>query len=406
VSPVGSDLVLQDDDADDLEVVEAEPTPEDVASEIARVSDEVVALTQRAAEIAAEPLDESESSGQALVPTATTAESAKRNLATLRVKATKQQQALRSIQEEIRERSREMENLMRKQMALAAEALAPLQKFMDRLEEGIWMVNLYLGRDEEIHLLADGEPADPKVPVVIRQLVLAMDEESAIGAEHGGIDAQHIEEFDKWIVADPAHVAQVIPDTKSVVAIMPRRQRREYGDPWKQQKMDEANRQTYFLIRNGGKLYRTVTEFNVGQTLVPTAEEFTSFFYQDEHGKHGKHRIPIEPGTLAWERAEEAADARKRHYMRVGLILQGLADRTTVFHPQPESGINFLDYEQGGKTWRFLADAGSTGGPVLLSAVTAAASLGPGVAVTGVLGFAAAAVFGVTIPRLKHRRNY
>lgn len=56
--------------------------------------------------------------------------------------------------------------------------------------------------------------------------------------------------------------------------------------------------------------------------------------------------------------------------------------------------------------WRFMADAGSTGGPVLLSAVTALASLGPGISATGLLGFAAAAVFGVVIPRLKHRRNY
>jgi MFS family permease len=56
--------------------------------------------------------------------------------------------------------------------------------------------------------------------------------------------------------------------------------------------------------------------------------------------------------------------------------------------------------------WRFMADAGATGGPVLLSAVTAVAFLGAGVAATGVIGFAAAAVFAVTIPRLKHRRNY
>jgi MFS family permease len=56
--------------------------------------------------------------------------------------------------------------------------------------------------------------------------------------------------------------------------------------------------------------------------------------------------------------------------------------------------------------WRFMADAGATGGPVLLSGVTAAASLGAGVGATGVLGFAAAAVFAITIPRLKHRRNY
>lgn len=56
--------------------------------------------------------------------------------------------------------------------------------------------------------------------------------------------------------------------------------------------------------------------------------------------------------------------------------------------------------------WRFMADAGSTGGPLLLSGVTALASLGAGVSATGVLGFAAAAVFAVVIPRLKHRRNY
>jgi len=56
--------------------------------------------------------------------------------------------------------------------------------------------------------------------------------------------------------------------------------------------------------------------------------------------------------------------------------------------------------------WRFMADAGATGGPVLLSVVTASVSLGAGVAATGVLGFAAAVVFAVTIPRLRHRRNY
>lgn len=56
--------------------------------------------------------------------------------------------------------------------------------------------------------------------------------------------------------------------------------------------------------------------------------------------------------------------------------------------------------------WRFMADAGSTGGPVLLSGVTAIASLGPGISATAVLGFAAAAVFAVVIPRLRHRRNY
>jgi tetrahydromethanopterin S-methyltransferase subunit F len=34
------------------------------------------------------------------------------------------------------------------------------------------------------------------------------------------------------------------------------------------------------------------------------------------------------------------------------------------------------------------------------------ATLGAGVSATGLLGFAAAGVFAVVLPRLKHRRNY
>ncbi|WP_426003802.1 MFS transporter [Paenarthrobacter sp. NyZ202] len=56
--------------------------------------------------------------------------------------------------------------------------------------------------------------------------------------------------------------------------------------------------------------------------------------------------------------------------------------------------------------WRFIADSGATGGPVLLSGLTAAVSLAAGVWATAALGFAAALVFAISIPRLKHRRNY
>ena len=49
--------------------------------------------------------------------------------------------------------------------------------------------------------------------------------------------------------------------------------------------------------------------------------------------------------------------------------------------------------------WRLMADMGSTGGPALLSAVTAMVSLAAGIWCTGALGFAAAAVLWYWIPR-------
>ena len=49
--------------------------------------------------------------------------------------------------------------------------------------------------------------------------------------------------------------------------------------------------------------------------------------------------------------------------------------------------------------WRLMSDIGSTGGPALLSAVTAMVSLATGIWCTGALGFAAAAVLWYWIPR-------
>ncbi|BCT77321.1 MFS transporter [Sinomonas cyclohexanicum] len=49
--------------------------------------------------------------------------------------------------------------------------------------------------------------------------------------------------------------------------------------------------------------------------------------------------------------------------------------------------------------WRLMADSGSTLGPVLLSAVTAASALGVGVGAAGLLGLAAAGVLAWSVPR-------
>lgn len=51
--------------------------------------------------------------------------------------------------------------------------------------------------------------------------------------------------------------------------------------------------------------------------------------------------------------------------------------------------------------WRFLSDTGSSSGPVLLAGLTALVSLAFGIAATGVIGLAAAAVLGYWVPRSK-----
>lgn len=163
-----------------------------------------------------------------------------------------------------------------------------------------------------------------------------MDEESAASAGDGGIDAQNIDLFDQWILADPAHLDQVLPEQRGVVALMARRKDRDYGSPWETAHRNEANHESWWLIRNGQNVYRMVTNFQVGSRLVPARNEFTDLFV-DRFTK-----APLEPGTHAWLEAEKRQGARERHFFKVALILQGLIDRTAVFAPLPAPEVSLL----------------------------------------------------------------
>ena len=236
-----------------------------------------------------------------------------------------------------------MEVSYRQQVAELAAAMAPLKAQLERLVEVAWTVDLYLGRDEQIELLVDGAPAPADTPITVRQMVLAMDEESLVLMGDGGLDARNTDAFLAWLIADPAHRDQVIPDERGVVVLVPSRQERNYGDAWVNTAIAEANTAAYWIIRNGEKLYllRTDPNLHVGSRLLPTRSEFLDYFYTRELFGRGE-LVPLEPGSAEWVKAEEASDKRRRHFMRIMLVLQGLVDRTVAFAPLPEGGVNLL----------------------------------------------------------------
>jgi hypothetical protein len=296
---------------------------------LTRVIGEAAAITE---ELAA--------SSAGLVPVHQDATIVKARLGDLRALAVRKQTEIAEAQTELR-------RALDRQLSAASAALEPMKKVVARLTEGIHAVNLYLGRDEEIVELRTGDRAPAGTPIVVRQMVLSMDQECAIAATDGGIDYRDIETFDAWLISDPAHIEQVIPEPKAVVAIIPRITDRDYGDPWANMNASAQNEHTYFLIRNGDTIFRTTTDFRVGTRLIPGRDEFTSMFVerQFDHKTHEYRTVPMEPGSSAWFKAEEAADARRRHYMKVALVLQGLIDRTTVFHPLPAAEVSLLHPE-------------------------------------------------------------
>lgn len=305
--------------------------------------DEAKAELERLKSEAISMVETANQTGGALVPTGGNMPARQVKTQMARVRS-----GLEKKRREIEAASKELQRRLEAEMDRANEVLAPMMEMVRRMEEGIWTVNLYLGRDEQITTLRDGEPADASEPIVARQMVLAMDEEALVSAEEGGIDFRDIDKFDEWLLASPDHLDQVLPETRGVVVLTPRAKGKEYvEDPWTNAELNKENFTSYWLIRNGEKVYRMVTDFNCGKTLVPLQDEFTSFFERERHDYDLGERVkePLKPGSSEWMKAEKAASARQRHYMRVALIMQGLIERTTVFHPLPAADISFLGPE-------------------------------------------------------------
>lgn len=274
----------------------------------------------------------------------------KKRMAEIHSLVIKKQQELEKTVEEMNDLINQKKQELEAQLRRSKMALLPLKEMVAKMEEGIWSVNLYLGRDEEIIPLRAGNPAPANTPISIRQLMLYMDEETVLFPDSGGLDFNDLEVFDEWILKNPAHLQQVLPEEKGILAFVPSRQRRNYSrNPIIQQKIEEQNKKTFWLIRNGERLYRMTTDFKAEVNIIPKYDEFTRIFQEKDYNGRPTGRT-LEPGTKEWLKAEKEADGTKRHYMRVALILQGLIDRTSVFAPLPAHKINLLQaeaYEKG-----------------------------------------------------------
>jgi len=274
----------------------------------------------------------------------------------LKTSAAEQRAAANAMRREVAEMEQAIREQYELQLAEARQLMAPLLEKINQANEVIATLNLYLGRDEEIILIADGNPAPATTPLTVRQMVLSMDEETALysddGGDEGGMDFTNLEDFDAWLTADPAHLQQILPEERGVIALVPRRRGRDYNDPWMNQAGAEENSRTYWLIRNGEKLWRMVTELNVGKNLVPARDEFTGLFRESRYNHETRQNEwhDLVPGSRDWLRAEKAQGAKQRHFFRIALILQGLIDRTKIFYPLPDGGISLLhpeSYESG-----------------------------------------------------------
>ncbi len=279
------------------------------------------------------------STSTALVPRGTSMSQTKAAVAGVRNRAMK-------LKKEMTAKSKKLQAMVGEQAKALKLRLQGMEEVIKKMEEAVWTINLYLGKDEEIHVLRKGKAASEDEKITIRQRALYMDEECALHARNDGIDVRSVDAFDKWILAHPENLTQILPETKGIVALHIKRSKKEYGDPWVNQSMNAANLHwTYFLIRNGENLYRVYADIDVGGYLLPVSSEFEDLFWTTKWNEATKQdeRTPLKPGSKEYMKAMDAVDARNKHYLRVLLVLQGLMDRTPIFKPMPTDQINLCD---------------------------------------------------------------
>jgi len=209
------------------------------------------------------------------------------------------------------------------------------KKKIVKIMKVITTIELYLGIDEELFQIQDGELAPKDTPISFRQAVLYMDEE--IGHwENGGLDFTNIDWFDQWLIKDNNY-KKLLPEEKGLVVFRPRRYEKDYGgDPRYNSAMNQENKyRTYLLIRNGECLYRVYTEnIVILPRLFPKRDELQKLMNEIQ-----KENL----SSWSEEKKQENVEDLVYQYKKRAILLQGLVDRTEVFHPLPVDKINIFD---------------------------------------------------------------
>ena len=255
-------------------------------------------------------------------------------------------------QEQLIAATQELEAAFKAQMLALKTELAPLEKKAKEMKQAVDAINIYLGTDEDIILIRDGEQAPADTPIHVYQHVLFMDEEIALSKQIAQLDGEPLspgekgwKTFDEWLLADEANLNQVLPARKGVVGFRSARENRS-NDPYKVINGD-GSEVSHLLIRNGDQLSWLIISYDMslGDRLVPTVNEFEKFFYdkweKDEHGNPKR----LTPGSRQWSTALEQSQTTQRHFLKIALALQGVVDRHTVLAPLPCERVWFTRHE-------------------------------------------------------------
>jgi hypothetical protein len=253
----------------------------------------------------------------------------------IRNKANLLNQKVSSLQTRMDDTRKNLQRITGSKNALMQAKLKDIKKISERLNDMLSSINIYLGNEEQFHIIKYGKPAPAETQITLRQRMLFMDIECMIEIQDEGLTLEKIEEFDQWILK-PGNLENILPEEKGVIALRLKQKRRAY-------KNDDEDVTHYLLLKNGERLYRYQTELKFSR-LIPKKIDVENIFR--ERDVFSKKTETIRPGTRKYSEALEKADSQQVEFLKIALAIQGIFDRTRIFHPFATPNTpNVMDFD-------------------------------------------------------------
>lgn len=274
-----------------------------------------------------------------------------------------------------------------KVIPLKAEAEG-MKGVIEKIEDRVFNVELYAGLVEEVVQCADGEPTETGEKIRLLQRRHYMDEECLAHYETGGMEIKDIKAFDRWI-CKKKNRDRLLPFPRCVIAFRVRREAK-WREGWSLSDflqifhLQEADKTTFLYMRNGDRVYRLETQIEFGEQLFPdirqlrhndtmwakvwpngSVKEIISegeFLekkreWEEQEAKRKKEHAAAPKGerwrfqSHGWDETRDYSpfnhtnvhyddisaeiQGKLKKHNRIALVLQGILDRSPVFHPHP-----------------------------------------------------------------------
>lgn len=380
-----------------FDILTPEPNAQGVIDEqIRRLQGESAALLKKVSDLSQALGVDTRAIGQISGGTALTLAAGRREVTEYKKALEKaQKKTLPKLFEQIKSVNKDIATWMAAPILPLQAQLGTAEETVTHIKRRIYAIELYAGVTEEVEQIAEGEPAPASEKVRLFQRRLYMDEECLADYRAGGMEFKDIAKFDQWLLT-PSNRDRILPTPRCVVSMRVRRTEKEREATsvlaafinFYLAKDDES---TFLYIRNGDNVYRLSTDIDFGHDLFPDrssfdpqrpmmakmfagsveqlvdraaydqmvaeaeererqseqwlrenpaetwddtkgSREFANPFREEFHSAFNKYE-PFDPSSVYFDDIAETVSDRIAHYNRIALIVQGLFDRSPVFHP-------------------------------------------------------------------------